>query len=86
MGKTCRPQSLNGVNYGDPWRQVQASKKKKGLAGTAGGLGSQSGVDDVGPQGLSIGSRWSTSCNLNTVLHYVGPMPVINTMPVVANE
>ena len=62
-----------GSTTGDRWGQVQSSKKKRGQAVTAGGLGSQSGVDGMGPQGLSAGSRWSTTCNLNTVTRYVGP-------------
>ena len=33
-------------------------EKKEVQAGTAGGLGSQSGVDGMGLQGLSTGSRW----------------------------
>ena len=69
-----------GSTRGDPWGQVQSSKKKRVQAGTAGGLGSQSGVDGMGPQGLSTGSRWSTTCNLNTVIRYVGPMRAINMM------
>jgi len=51
---------------GDPWGQVQPSKKKR--AGTAGGLGSQSGVDGMGPQELSAGSRWSTTCKYRNTL------------------
>ena len=38
-----------GSTTGDPWGQVQSSKKNRGKAGTAGGLGSQSGVDIMGP-------------------------------------
>ena len=47
--KTCRLQSQNGVDYGDPWGQIQSGKKKRSQAGTAGGLGSQSGLDNMGP-------------------------------------
>ena len=52
-----------GSTTGDPWGQVQSSKKKRGQAGTAGWLGSQSGVDNMGPSGRSTGSRWSTTCS-----------------------
>ena len=38
-----------GSIKGDPWGQVQSSKKKMGQTETAGGLGSQSGVDNMGP-------------------------------------
>ena len=61
------------------------TRRKEVQAGTAGGLGSQSGVDGMGPQGLSTGSRWSTTCDLNTVILYVGPMRAINMPPVVGN-
>ena len=61
------------------------ARRKEVQAGAAGGLGSQSGVDGMGPQGLSTGSRWSTTCNLHTVIRYVGPMRAINMMPVVGN-
>ena len=61
------------------------ARRKEVQAGTAGGLGGQSGVDGMGPQGLSTGSRWSTTCILNTVIRYVGPMRAINMMPVVGN-
>ena len=43
------------------------ARRKEVQTGTVGGLGSQSGVDGMGPQELSAGSRWSTTCNLNTV-------------------
>ena len=74
-----------GSTTGDPWGQVQSSKKKGVQAVTAGGLGSQSGVDGMGPQAFSKGSRWSTTCNLNTVIRDMGPMLAINMMPVVGN-
>ena len=41
--------TITGSTTGDPWGQVQPSKNKRGPAGTAGGLGSQSGVDGMGP-------------------------------------
>ena len=47
-----RPVGCNtrtGPTTGDPWGQVQSSKKKRGQAGTAGGLGSQIGVDSMEP-------------------------------------
>ena len=74
-----------GSTMGDPWGQVQSSKKKRGQAGTAGWLGSQRGVDGMEPQGLSTGGRWSTTNNLNTVIRYVRPMRAIIMMPVVGN-
>ena len=61
------------------------ARRKEVHTGTVGGLGSQSGVDGMGPQELSVGSRWSTTCNLNTVIRYVGPIRAINMMPVVGN-
>ena len=39
VGCKARTESTTG----DPWEQVQTSKKKRGQAGTVGGLGSQSG-------------------------------------------
>ena len=60
------------------------TRRKEVQAGTDGGLGSQSGVDGMGPQELSAGSRWSTTCNLNTVIHYVGPMRAINMTPILS--
>ena len=38
-----------GSTTADPWEQVKPSKKKMGQPGTAGGLESQSGVDNMGP-------------------------------------
>ena len=61
------------------------ARRKEVHTGTVGGLGSQSGVDGMGPQELSAGSRWSTTCNLNTVIRYVGPMRAINMTLVVGN-
>ena len=61
------------------------ARRKEVQTGTVGGLGSQSGVDGMGPQELSAGSRWSTTCNLNTVIRYVGPMRAINMTLVVGN-
>ena len=84
-GKPVGCKARTRSTAGDPWGQVQSSKKTRGQAGTDGGLGSQSGVDGMGPQGLSTGSRWSTTCNLNTVIRDVGPMRAINMMPVVGN-
>ena len=47
-GRPVGCKTRTGSTTGDPWGQVQASKKT-GHAGTAGGLGSQSGVDNMGP-------------------------------------
>ena len=44
------------------------ARRKEIQAGTAGGLGSQRGVDGMGPQGLSTGSRWSTTCKYRNTL------------------
>ena len=48
-GKTCWLQSQNGIDYGGPLGAGTVKQEEKGQAGTAGGLGSQSGVDNVGP-------------------------------------
>ena len=74
-----------GSTTGDPWGQVQSSKKKWGQAETTGGLESQSGVDNMIPIRLSTVDRWSTTWDLNTVIRYVGPMRAINMTPVVGN-
>ena len=84
-GRPLGCKARTGSTTGDPWGQVQSSKKTTGQAGTDGELGSQSGVDGMEPQGLSTGSRWSTTCKLNTVIRYVGPMRAVNMMPVVGN-
>ena len=73
-GKTCWLQSQNGVDYGGPLGAGTVKQEKRGQAETAGGLGSQSGVDDMGPSGLSTGSRWSTTCHLNTAIRHMVPM------------
>ena len=52
---------------GDPWMHVQSGKKKRGQPETAGGLRTQHGVDNMGNMGLSTGSRWLTTWNLNTL-------------------
>ena len=44
------------------------TRRKEVQTGTAGGLGSQSGVDGMGPQGLSTGRRWSTTCKYRNAL------------------
>lgn len=67
-GRPVGCEARTGSTTGDPWGQVQSSKKKRGQAGTAGGLGSQSGVDGMGPQELSAGSRWSTTCKYRNTL------------------
>ena len=48
-GRPVRCKAITESTTGGPWGQVQSSKKKRGQAGTAGGLGSQSGVDNMGP-------------------------------------
>ena len=48
-GRPVGCKARTGSTTGDPWGQVQSSKKNRGKAGTAGGLGSQSGVDIMGP-------------------------------------
>ena len=42
-------EARTGSTTGDPWGQEQSRKKKRGQAGTAGGLGSQRGIDNMGP-------------------------------------
>ena len=48
-GRPVGCEARTGSTTGDPWGQVQPSKRKRGRVGAAGGLGSQSGVDNIGP-------------------------------------
>ena len=48
-GRLVGCKARTGSTTGDPWVQVQSIKKKRGQAGTTGGLGSQSGVNGMGP-------------------------------------
>ena len=84
-GRPVGCEARTGSTTGDPWGRYNQARRKEVQTGTVGGLGSQSGVDGMGPQELSAGSRWSTTCNLNTVIRYVGPIRAINMMPVVGN-
>ena len=48
-GRPVGCKARKGSTTRDPWGQVQSNKKKRGQAETAGGLGSESGVDSMGP-------------------------------------
>ena len=61
-------EARTGSTTGDPWGRYNQARRKEVQAGTVGGLGSQSGVDGMGPQGLSTGSRWSTTCKYRNTL------------------
>ena len=57
-GRPVGCEARTGSTTGDPWGRYNQARRKEVQAGTAGGLGSQSGVDGMGLQGLSTGSRW----------------------------
>ena len=56
---------FRGSVTGDPWGQVQSSKKKKGNAEPADGLGSRHGVDNTGPIGTLNRKPMVDNVNLN---------------------
>ena len=67
---------------GDPWGQVQSSKKIRGQTGTSCGLESQRGVDNMNLKGSQ---QEGDGLQRGTLIRYVVPMRAVNVTPVVGN-
>ena len=71
-----------GSITGDALGKVQSSKKKERQGDTTGWLGSQHGVDNMGPKGSQQGAD---GLQRGTLIRYVGPMWTVKATPMVGN-